>query len=183
MCRWKSRMTERQDGGKRVDEGGREGATEAKWEQERAIDCRLGTCHSERKSSRQNQMSLFGKRLPGCLTHLAEGPLQLSSAIPPNIHQHSSLLPRVTLVWSKHMQGNWRGGRCDVRASRRSKRRRRGRVPQQIAWVSRVSLRWSVISTSVWVGGFSFTWEKLSERVVVFTPRPFTAHKESERVC
>ncbi len=78
-----------------------------KWEQERAIDCRLCTCHTERKSTRQNQMSSFGKRLAGSLTHLAQGPLRLSSTITSNIHQNSSPLPRVRFIWSNHMQKKW----------------------------------------------------------------------------
>lgn len=38
--------------------------------QEGAIDCRLCTCRTARRSARQNQMSSFGKRLAGSLTHL-----------------------------------------------------------------------------------------------------------------
>lgn len=52
-------------------------------EQERAIDCRLCTCRTRRKGSSQNQMSSFGKKLAGFLTHLAQGPLWLSSTILP----------------------------------------------------------------------------------------------------
>lgn len=88
-------------------QGEREGRRDGegrKWEQERATDCRLCTCHTERKSTRQNQMSSFGKRLAGSLTHLAQGPLWLSSAITSSIHQYSSPLPRVKFIWNKHMQ-------------------------------------------------------------------------------
>lgn len=86
-----------------------------KWEQERAIDCRLCTCRTERKSTRQNQMSSFGKRPAGSLTHLARGPLWLSPAIPSNIHQNSSALPRVRFIWSKHMLQCGRINHCTLR--------------------------------------------------------------------
>lgn len=54
----------------------------------RAIDCRWVHLPAERKGSRQNQMSSFGKRATAApLTYLTQGPLRLSSAVPP---QHSS---------------------------------------------------------------------------------------------
>lgn len=54
----------------------------------RAIDCRRVHLPAERKGGRQNQMSSFGKRATAApLTYLAQGPLRLSSAVPP---RHSS---------------------------------------------------------------------------------------------
>lgn len=54
----------------------------------RAIDCHWVHLPAERKGGRQNQMSSFGKRATAApLTYLAQGPLRLSSAVPP---QHSS---------------------------------------------------------------------------------------------